>query len=213
MPFVPSTGHSDSPLSAREPTALRDSFSIRVRALIGTHYPQGAGLGALPWRRGVIPGAMSDFVGRALRILFIELNLNAAEGRIRDPAVGIVGDQVLRSQLVADFLESVVELRDALCVVVFSAGVFGELNQSVFAAEVAACVRCHWNDDDAIDDGFGFLGAAQCVLVAGGARCVAAVGDQDDDLASLAIEHGLCPQRDGVIECGTRARGYPIDST
>ncbi len=65
------------------------------------------------------------------------------------------------------------------------------------------------DDDNAIDDGFGFLGGAQRFFVVDLADRISAIGDDDHDFSVLTAAEGLRAEKDSVIErgCGARAVG------
>src|SRR5260370_1359095 len=108
--------------------------------------------------------------------LFGDLDLDAPKGRIAYLAVCVIANDILGAQLITDLAESGVEFAGTFGVVVFAASVFGDLDQRVFAAEVASGISRYRHHDDAVHDGFSLLGAAQSTLVVGLAGGIAAVG-------------------------------------
>src|SRR5260370_23778836 len=101
--------------------------------------------------------------------------------------------------------EGVSQFADVLRSVMLACGIFGNLDESVFAAEVASRVRFYRHHDDAVHDGFGLLGAAQRGIVIGTAGGIAAVGNEHQDPPSIAAHEGLRTQEDCVVERGARA--------
>src|SRR5579859_3005674 len=101
----------------REGTSTFDSFATLASFAVKSWR-------LLPRRCCVISRPMPHLIRPALRIFLIQLNLDAPEGRIRNPASGIESNQVLRPQLVADLAESLVQLLLAFRVVILAAGVF-----------------------------------------------------------------------------------------
>src|SRR6266850_3997568 len=98
----------------------------------------------------VIAGAMADFVVQAG---LSERDFDAAKVGVRELLLGIVADQVLSAEFIGNLAKGSIELTHAGRVVVFPAGVVGELNQSILAADVATRVGLDGHDDDAVDDG------------------------------------------------------------
>ena len=68
---------------------------------------------------------------------------------------GIVSEKILRAQFVADGAKCLIELLDRRSIIIFSAGIFRELNQRMFAAGVAAGTGFNRHIDNAVDDDFG----------------------------------------------------------
>src|SRR5208282_6288342 len=62
------------------------------------------------------------------------LDLDPAEAGVGKLLRGVIRQQILGAQLVADFVEGVVELGERVRVIILAASVLGELNQSVLSA-------------------------------------------------------------------------------
>src|SRR2546423_11327411 len=93
-----------------------------------------------------------------------QLNLDAPEIRIGQPLLGIVGQQILGAQLLANLLEGAVELRRGGSIVILAAGIMRQLNESVLAAGVAPGTGLDGHDDESVKNGFRLLGEAQRLL-------------------------------------------------
>jgi len=88
------------------------------------------------------------------------IDLDAAKIGKRCPVNGIVGQQILRAQFIADLLEGVVELRYGGRVIIFAAGILGELDEGMLASGFAPGAALDGHHDNAIDDAFGFFSGA-----------------------------------------------------
>src|SRR5205085_10565867 len=114
-------------------------------------------------------------------------NLDAPEIGVGQTLLGIVSQQILRAQLLGNFLKCPIELWSGSCVVVLAAGVVRKLNERVFAASVASWASFDGHDDDAVQNGLRLLGAAQRFLITDTAASVAAIGANHQHFATLAI--------------------------
>src|SRR5258708_6526583 len=99
--------------------------------------------------RSVISGPMAGIVFRAGGHTR-ELHLNSTKIGVGQSLRGVVGEKILRPQLVTDFLECLIELRNGGCIKIFAAGVFRELDQRMLAAGVTASACLDGNDNDAV---------------------------------------------------------------
>src|SRR5262245_22749002 len=130
---------------------------------------------------------MADLVGLYNRVVFDYLDLDAPERRFGYLPVGIVGDEILSSQLFANLPECAIKLSNTLGIVVFAAGIFRYLDERMLSANVAAGIGFDGNYDDAIDDSFRLLGAAKGAAVVGFAGRIASIGDQDKNAAAFMV--------------------------
>ena len=108
--------------------------------------------------------------------------------RIRKPLAGIVGDQVLRSQFLADLVKGRIQLFCRTGVEILSASIARELDQRVLAANVTSGIALDGHDDDAVQNDLGLLRLSHRVLVARFADRIAAVGDDDHHFASAPVQ-------------------------
>src|SRR5580700_821963 len=131
---------------------------------------------------GVVAGAVADIVFRGFGPAQY-VDLDAAKIGKRCPVNRIVGQQILRAQFVADFLESVVKLRDGGRIIMFTASIFGKLDEGVLASGFAPRAVFDGHHDNAVDDGFRLLCRAHGLFVVYFADGVAPVSDQDNHLA------------------------------
>src|SRR5271157_2067519 len=141
----------------------------------------------------------------------INLDLNAAEARVGQSRTGVVSNQVLCAQLVADLAESGVQLLQTAGVEVLPAGIAGELDERMFSADVAAGAVFDGNDDDAVQDDLRLLRLANCFLIARLADRVAAIGNHDHDLAAAPLEQRVGAEIQRVVQRGGRSRVDAID--
>ena len=106
------------------------------------------------------------------------------------------------AQVVGDLLEGLVEAA-LVDVEAFAAGLLGEGDEGVLAAEVAAGAGLDGHVDERVDHDFVALGLLErlgiVVFIAGG---VVAVGDDDEDLAALLGARALGAEVDGIVERG-----------
>src|SRR5438874_2351880 len=151
----------------------------------------------LLWLGGVIARTMAD--GQVFAVSLRDLNLDPPEVGVGQTLLGIVGEQVLRAQLLGNLLKGAIELRSGSCVVVLAAGVVRKLNERVFAASVASRAGFYGHDDDAVQNRLGLLGAAQRFLITDTAGGVAAIGDNHQHFASLALLQSLRAKINSVV--------------
>src|SRR5271166_4328514 len=141
----------------------------------------------------------------------IDLDLDATIVGVGELHTGVVGDQILRAQLVADLAEGGIELCQPAGVEVLPAGVAGELNERVLSAYVAAGAAFDGNDDNAVEDDLSLLRLSDRLLVTGLADGVAAVGDHDHDLAAATVEQRVGAEIQRIVQRGRRSGVDVID--
>src|SRR5207249_2147039 len=124
---------------------------------------------------------------------------------IRDPAVGIISDQILGAQFFADLAESLIQRGNAFGIIIFASGILGQLNQGMFAAQVSSCIGGHWHNNDAVNQGFGLHGTTEGVLIAGLAGSVTTICDKYQDLSAFAVDEGFGCQKNSIEHRGARA--------
>src|SRR5271157_1067742 len=159
-------------------------------------------------RHGVIAGAVTDLQLSRIGIILgggVNLDFNAAEIRIREPRTGIVRNQVLGAQLIADLAKGSVQLLQPASIEVLAAGVARQLDKRVFAADVAAGAVFYRHDDDAVQNDFGLLRLAYGLLVTRLADRVAAVGNDDHHFAAATIKQRVGAKIQRVIQRGGRS--------
>src|SRR5271165_2704737 len=165
-------------------------------------------LGLAGWL-GVVAGLAADVegLGGGARHGYVDA-VKAEAGHL---VVGIVSDEVLRAQVFADSCKGFVEVA-GLDVEALAAGLFGERDERVLAADVAAGAGLDGHVDDGVDHDFG----AECLLQRFGIRVavhgVAAIGDDDEDLAALLGSEGLRAEVDGIIERRGLAASYGVEA-
>src|SRR5579863_7445918 len=115
-----------------------------------------------------------------------DFHLDTAVIGIRGTPRRIVGQEILSTEFIADFLESFIKLRHRGGIKIFASGVFGDLDEGMFATEVASGAGFNGNNDDAVNDDFGLLGSAHGLLVVDAAGGIATIGDNDHHLSPLA---------------------------
>src|SRR5271157_3882392 len=119
-------------------------------------------------RHGVVASTVADlqiaWIGIVLGV-GIDLDLYAAVVRVRESRTGVVGNQVLRAQFIADLAKGGVELLQATGIEVLTAGIARELDERVLPANVAAGAVFDRHDDDAVHDDLGLLRLPQGLLV------------------------------------------------
>src|SRR5208283_4200828 len=118
----------------------------------------------------------------------VDLDLNAAEIRIREARAGIVGDQVLGAQLITDLAKGGVELLQAAGIEVLAPGIPRKLDERVFPANVAASAVFDGHNDDAVQNDFRLLRLAYGFLVIRLADGIAAVGNDHHHFAAAAVK-------------------------
>src|SRR6266853_5535729 len=163
-------------------------------------------------RRGVISRAMPHLIRLAIRILRQQLYLYAPEGRVRNSTAGVESQKVLCAQLVTNLAKGIIQLHSAFGVIVFAASIFGNLNERVLAAQVAARSRLYRNNNDAVLNGFGLLGPAQGIVVIGLAGGIAAVSNQDQHLAARAVNQGVRAEENCVVNGSSRAHAQAVNA-
>jgi hypothetical protein len=97
--------------------------------------------------------------------------------RLRESLNRVVGEKILRSQLVADLLERLVERAHAGDVIVLSSSVVRNLDECMFAAGVAPGARFDRHIDKAVNQRFGLLSGTQRLFVINAAAHIPAVSD------------------------------------
>src|ERR1700722_2323076 len=142
-----------------------------------------------------------------------DLDVNAAKTGIRRVSRGIVCQQILGPELIANPPKGFVELRHRSGVEILAAGIFGYLNERVLAAEIATRASFYGDDNDAVYNGFSFLGGTHGFLIVHAAQGVATVGDDYHDFPALAAIHRLRTQIDGVVERGGGAIVDAVNAT
>src|SRR5438552_4474056 len=103
--------------------------------------------------------------GQVFAVSLRDLNLDASEVGVGQALLGIVGEQVLRAQLLGNLLKGAIELGSGSSVVILAAGVVRKLNEGVLAAGVASGAGFYGHDDDAVKNRLRLLGAAQGFLI------------------------------------------------
>ena len=152
---------------------------------------------------GVVAGFVADV--EVLRGGAGDGDQQTVEGAAGFLVVGVVGEQVLGAEVVADLGEGLVEAAIA-DVEALAAGLLGEGDEGVFAAEVAAGAGLDGHVDDGVDHDFIAQGLFESLGVGGVFGGVVAVRDDDEDLAALPGAETLGAERDGVVEgCGVVA--------
>src|SRR5258708_6891872 len=101
--------------------------------------------------RRVVSGAVTALVVRTTGNS-CELNFNPPEVGVGQTLRWVVGQQVLGPEFIANGAECLIELRERCRVVVFAAGVFGHLNERMFAARVAPGAGLNRHNDDPVDN-------------------------------------------------------------
>src|SRR5216684_840490 len=165
---VSSFGRNDGSLVCEIPWFVKENEAGLVIALgVGHGVVAFAGLDLLAW---------------------LARDVEGAEGAVVDLGVGGgVTGEVLGAELVLDLVEGFLEF---LAVVAYvddaAAGVFGEaLHVGVAGvAHAEAAIEAAVGDEDDVDDGVGFLGGLGGGLEGFLRALVAAVGEQDEDLAA-----------------------------
>src|SRR5581483_2076225 len=158
--------------------------------------------------RRVIAGAMAGFVvggGRKAG----EFYFDTTKVRVGDPLRGVVGEKILGAEFVADGAKRLIELGDRGGVIIFAAGVFGKLNQCMFAAGIASGAGFDGDVDNAVDDGFGLLGGTKCALIVDLTGGVAAVCDHNQNFSALAIFERLSSEKNSIVK---RSRSAGVNS-
>src|SRR3989304_3934230 len=174
-PRLPSGGRRRSPNPRRPCT--------RARGASGTHRagaPRPAarfrrrprGSGSSP-RLGVVALAVAHHVVRARHPHFDDPQAGAPFG-----GRGLVAEQVLRAQELAQVVEETVEFLRARGEKDAAAGHVGEVDEDVLAAHAAAALAGDGPHDEREDGHLGFLGGAQGVVVGLLAAGVGAGGPQ-----------------------------------
>src|ERR1039457_5408035 len=102
-------------------------------------------------RHGVVTSPMAYLQRGGIGIILgrsIDLDLDAAVIRIRESSTGVVGDQILGAQFVANLPECGIQLLQSAGVKVLPSSVARKLNQRVFTADVASCATFNGHNDD-----------------------------------------------------------------
>src|SRR5215469_2688635 len=134
--------------------------------------------------------------------------IDLTEVRSCAPCHRIVGQKVLRSQLIADLLKRPLELRDVRGVVILPSGVVRDLNKCVLSTGVTPGARLDWNVDQAVHERLRLLRGSKRFLVVDTACRVPTVGDQYHHLAPFAIDECLSSQVDRIVERRSTANSH-----
>src|SRR5664280_2079046 len=165
--------------------------------------------GDLLRRHGVVAGPVAHLQLGGIGIVLgggVDLDIDAAKVRIGESRAGVVGDQILRAQFVANLPECGIQLLQSTGVKVLASGVARKLNERVFTADVSPCATFNRHDDDAVENDLGLLGSANGIVIVGLADGVAAIGDYHHDLAAAALQQRSRAQVKSVVE-GRRSPG------
>src|SRR6266851_508134 len=193
---VSSFGRNDGSLVCEIPWFVKENEAGLVIALgVGHGVVAFAGLDLLAW---------------------LARDVEGAEGAVVDLGVGGgVAGEVLGAELVLDLVEGFLEL---FAVVAYvddaAAGVFGEALHVGVAGVAEAAVEAAVGDEDDVDDGVGLLGGLGCGLEGFLGALVAAVGEEDEDLAAgLLAKLVVGGEVDGVEEQGSSGGAVAGDGT
>src|ERR1700761_6882662 len=151
-------------------------------------------------RISVIAGAVADVKG--LRLRARNADANVMKARAGHLLGGVIAEQILRSQILRDLREGLVEATGA-GVKILAAGLLGERDEGVLTAGIAPSAGLNRHVDDAVDHHLAAQRLFERLGVGYGVGRIAAIRHQHQHLASLLGGQALGGEINGVVESGS----------